>query len=234
MSKRICTAVVLAAGSGSRMGGQVAKQFLELDGKPLIFYALDTIEKSEIIDQCVLVTSPDKIEYVKQEIVKKYSFTKVKHVIEGGKERYDSVRNAVAILSDEEYIFIHDGARTLLSEGILRRGLEAVEQYQACVAAVPVKDTIKVVDEEGYAIDTPDRRTLWQIQTPQVFRGDIIRSAYAKLPEQDNVTDDASVVEKYGTSKIKMYLGDYTNIKVTTPDDLILMKAFLEQKANQK
>lgn len=231
MQKRKCTAVVLAAGSGSRMNGQVAKQFLEFRGKPLIFYALNTMEQSKVIDDCILVTQEDKIEWVRQEIVEKFGFKKVSKIIAGGKERYDSVRNAVKILSDDEYIFIHDGARTLVSEEILLRGLEAVEAYGACVAAVPVKDTIKIADREQFAVCTPDRNTLWTIQTPQIFRGDIVRQAYAALPEDAAVTDDAGVVEQYGGQKVKLFLGEYTNIKVTTPDDLLLMEVFLSQKS---
>jgi len=227
---RKCTAVVLAAGSGSRMKGQVAKQFLECNGKPLIFYALNTMEQSKVIDQCILVTQEDKIDFVKTEIVDKYHFQKVVKIIAGGAERYASVRNAVKELTDQEYIFIHDGARPLVDEAILERGLETVREYGACVAAVPAKDTIKIVDDECFAKKTPDRKTMWLVQTPQIFKGEIIKEAYAKMPEVDSVTDDASVVEKYGKSKIKMFLGDYKNIKVTTPEDLILMKAFLCEK----
>lgn len=227
---RKCSAVVLAAGSGTRMQGKVEKQFLECNGKPLLFYALDTMERSAVIDQCILVTREDRIDWVQKEIVEKYQFRKVVKIVAGGKERYASVRNALLHLTDEEYIFIHDGARPLVDEAILERGLETVREYGACVAAVPSKDTIKIVDQDCFAKETPDRNTMWMIQTPQVFRGEIIRSAYAKMPESDTVTDDASVVEKYGDSKIKMFLGDYRNIKVTTPDDLILMKAFLCEK----
>lgn len=229
MQKRPCVAVVLAAGNGKRMGGPVAKQFLEVNGKPLIFYALDTMETSKVIDQVVLVVPEESIEYVKKEILEKYSLNKVVRVVAGGKERYDSVRNALRFIEKDTYIFIHDGARALVSEEILKRGLEQVEVCGACVAAVPVKDTIKRVDQDGFAVETPERSTLWTVQTPQVFAGEIIKEAYESLPETANVTDDAGVVEWYGNAKVKMYLGDYTNLKVTTPEDMILMKSFLKK-----
>ena len=229
MQKRPCVAVVLAAGNGKRMGGPVAKQFLEVNGKPLIFYALDTMETSKVIDQVVLVVPEESIEYVKKEILEKYSLNKVVRVVAGGKERYDSVRNALRFIEKDTYIFIHDGARALVSEEILKRGLEQVEVCGACVAAVPVKDTIKRVDQDGFAVETPERSTLWTVQTPQVFAGEIIKEAYEALPETANVTDDAGVVEWYGNAKVKMYLGDYTNLKVTTPEDMILMKNFLKK-----
>ncbi len=229
MQKRPCVAVVLAAGNGKRMGGPVAKQFLEVNGKPLIFYALDTMETSKVIDQVVLVVPEESIEYVKKEILEKYSLNKVVRVVAGGKERYDSVRNALRFIEKDTYIFIHDGARALVSEEILKRGLEQVEVCGACVAAVPVKDTIKRVDQDGFAVETPERSTLWTVQTPQVFAGEIIKEAYEALPETANVTDDAGVVEWYGNAKVKMYLGDYTNLKVTTPEDMILMKSFLKK-----
>lgn len=229
MQKRPCVAVVLAAGNGKRMGGPVAKQFLEVNGKPLIFYALDTMEKSKVIDQVVLVVPEESIEYVKKGILEKYSLNKVVRVVAGGKERYDSVRNALRFIEKDTYIFIHDGARALVSEEILKRGLEQVEVCGACVAAVPVKDTIKRVDQDGFAVETPERSTLWTVQTPQVFAGEIIKEAYEALPQTANVTDDAGVVEWYGNAKVKMYLGEYTNLKVTTPEDMILMKSFLKK-----
>ena len=229
MQKRPCVAVVLAAGNGKRMGGPVAKQFLEVNGKPLIFYALDTMEKSKVIDQVVLVVPEESIEYVKKGILEKYSLNKVVRVVAGGKERYDSVRNALRFIEKDTYIFIHDGARALVSEEILKRGLEQVEVCGACVAAVPVKDTIKRVDQDGFAVETPERSTLWTVQTPQVFAGEIIKEAYEALPQTANVTDDAGVVEWYGNAKVKMYLGEYTNLKVTTPEDMIFMKSFLKK-----
>jgi len=190
--KKRCTAVVLAAGSGRRMHAATAKQFMELSGKPLIWYSLQAVEQSEMIDDCILVTGEADISYVRQEIVGKYGFRKVTDVIAGGEERYASVCNAMryiaegrqSIPNEDGYVFIHDGARPFLSEEILRSTYEAARQYGACVAAVPSKDTVKIADEQGFAVSTPDRRLVWNIQTPQVFETRLITAAYGKLEEE--------------------------------------------------
>ena len=244
MSKKRCTAVVLAAGSGSRMKSTVAKQYMLLCGKPIIWYALQTIEESEIIDECILVTGETDIAYMQQEIVEKFGFSKVTAVIAGGAERYLSVAKAMEYYShnnrrnadEEEYIFIHDGARPFLTEEILRNTYEAVCEYHACVAAVPSKDTIKIADEAGFVTTTPDRRLVWSIQTPQVFEADLIVNAYAELTEKlpmlrekgIMVTDDASVVELFTDKKVKLVEASYENIKITTPDDIKTAESFLQ------
>lgn len=245
MNKKQCTAVVLAAGSGSRMHSKVAKQFMEVQGKPLVFYALKTIEESEVIDQCVLVTGEADISYVEKAIVEKYRFGKVCAVIAGGNERYASVANAMRYIGNNReqfdlngYVFIHDGARPFLSEKILQDTYNAVSECGACVAAVPSKDTVKLVDEERFAIKTPDRRCVWNVQTPQVFETKLIVDAYSRLDEEAEkfpdeklpVTDDASVVELFTASKVKMVEASYQNIKVTTPEDILVAEAFLRAK----
>lgn len=243
MNKKRCTAIVLAAGSGSRMKSNVAKQFMLLDGKPLIWYALNAVEQSEIIDDCILVTGEADLQYMKEEIVEKYHFTKVDTITAGGAERYLSVGNALQIIADKKrkvpnedgYVFIHDGARPFLTEKILEDTYAAVEQYHACVAAVPSKDTIKIADPEGFVADTPSRKLVWSIQTPQVFDTKLIVDAYAalreKLPQWQQegimVTDDASVVELFTDQKVKLVEASYTNIKITTPEDIKTAEAFL-------
>ena len=162
--KKRCVAVVLAAGQGKRMGTTVQKQYIELNGKPLIYYALRTFQESDIIDEMVLVVGIGQVSYAEHEIVEKYGFSKVSAIVEGGKERYDSVWQGLkAVASDEEasYIFIHDGARPFVDNGILKRGYETVKRFRACVAGMPSKDTIKVVDDEGFAVNTPDRKYVW-------------------------------------------------------------------------
>ncbi len=244
-AKKRCTAIVLAAGSGSRMKSTVAKQYMLLQGKPLIWYALNAVEESEVIDDCILVTGAEDIEYVRKEIVEKYGFHKVDTITAGGAERYLSVGNALDVIagrtpdgqSEEGYVFIHDGARPFLTEEILRRTYEAVQQYHACVAAMPVKDTVKIADEEGFAATTPDRRNVWTIQTPQVFDARLIVEAYAKLREQEDelrqrgitVTDDAGVVELFTQHKVKLIEGSYQNIKITTPEDISTAESFLQK-----
>lgn len=249
MRKKRCIAIVLAAGRGSRMESDVAKQYMLLQGKPLIWYALHAVEESSVIDDCILVTGAEDISYVKEKIVADYGFSKVTAVVAGGKERYDSVYNGLLAAVggsgqiDENpcasewdgYIFIHDGARPLLTEEILRRCYEAVEKDHACVAGMPVKDTIKIVDEDGYAKQTPDRKFMWQVQTPQVFDAPLILSAYEKLMQEKerlmregiSITDDAMVVETFTECKVRLVEGDYRNIKVTTPEDMAVAEALL-------
>ena len=184
-----CTAIILAAGSGSRMHSAVAKQFLPLKGRPLIWYALHAVEESKIIDDCILVTSEQDIPYVREEIVQKYHFTKVNIITSGGAERYLSVSRALQLIADGRlkcpnehgYVFIHDGARPFLTEKILEDTYAAAVQYQACVAAVQSKDTVKISDGNGFALSTPDRRSVWNIQTPQVFETSLILQAYERL-----------------------------------------------------
>ena len=224
------TAVVLAAGSGSRMKSNVKKQFMDMLGKPLIYYALKQFQDSPV-DDIILVTGEDAISYCKEEIVEKYHFTKVKKIVAGGKERYNSVYNALKE-AEGEYVLIHDGARAFVDQEIIARAMAGVKEYKACVIGMPVKDTIKVVDEEGYAVDTPKRSTLWQVQTPQCFVTEEIREAYEKMmnTSQDGITDDAMVMEQYGTRRIRLLEGNYNNLKMTTPEDILVGEMLLKKK----
>ena len=238
-----CTAIVLSAGSGSRMHSDVAKQYMELAGLPVICYSLRIMESSAVIDDCILVVGAEDVEFATREIVEKYHFGKVKHVIAGGAERYDSVGNALRVIEKQcaadsamkGFVFIHDGARPFLTEDMLERLADVVAEEGACVAAMPSKDTVKIVDNDGFAIQTPDRRTVWNIQTPQVFETDLILEAYERLrsrlermKEQGiTVTDDAGVVELFTDCRVKMVQGSYCNIKITTPEDMIVAEAFI-------
>lgn len=241
--KKFCTAVVLAAGQGKRMGTKVAKQYLEIAGKPLLYYTLQAFERSPLIDAVVLVVGDtDQISYCKNEIVDAYGFQKVDTITVGGKERYDSVYCALNVIAhdmSEEakkgYVFIHDGARPVVTQDILERCLKAVQEHAACVAAMPVKDTIKLADENGFAASTPRRDLLWMVQTPQVFSFELIYHAHQKMNLTKaqweaaglKITDDAMVVETFTDRKVKLVEGSYENIKVTTPEDLTLAEAFL-------
>lgn len=192
MRKKRCTAVVLAAGSGSRMGSSVPKQFLELGGRPLICHALEAVQRSAILDDCILVTGAADIPYMRREIVEKYGFSKVEVITAGGGERYESVAHALGALENGEmrmpnqdgYVFIHDGARPFLTEKLLEDTYAAAYAYGACVAAVPSKDTVKLADGEGYAVQTPNRDSVWMVQTPQVFETPLICEAYRRLMAQ--------------------------------------------------
>lgn len=170
-------AVVLAAGSGSRMNGNIAKQYLPLEGRPLIYYALRAFEQSAVA-RIVLVVAEGHEAYCRKEIVERFGFTRVCAVVAGGRERYFSVQAGLRALCGVDYVLIHDGARPFVDQAMITRTMEAVQREQAVVVGMPVKDTIKVVDGHRRAVQTPDRRTLWQVQTPQAFSYQLIRDAY--------------------------------------------------------
>ena len=238
--KKDCTAIVLSAGQGKRMGTSVQKQYIELQGKPIIYYTLSVFQKSEIIDDIILVVGKDQLKYVQEEIVRKYHFTKVKTVVEGGHERYASVWQGLKAREYDKYyeniqdgyVFIHDGARPFVDEEMLERAYDTVRKYKACVAGVPSKDTIKLINEEQFAVTTPEREYVWTVQTPQVFEKTLIFEAYARLMEEEcvHVTDDAMVVEQMMRLPVKLFEGSYENIKITTPEDLDIARIFLSKK----
>lgn len=229
-------AIVLAAGQGKRMGGTVPKQFLELDGNPLLYYSLECFEHSELISEIILVTSKGAIPFCRR-IVEKYGFRKIKYVVPGGKERYDSVYEGLKACKDCDIVFIHDGARPFPDREMLKRTMEAADKYGACVAAVPAKDTMKVGNAENIVEKTLDRKKLWNVQTPQVFRYDLICQAHEEIRKgcMEGVTDDAMIVETLGTCPVKLAMGSYDNIKVTTPEDLLIAENILKRRtAGQK
>lgn len=231
------TAIVLAAGQGKRMQSKVHKQYLLIQGKPVLYYALQAFETS-FIDDIVLVVGKNEKEYCQQEIVDKYGFTKVKIIVEGGKERYHSVAHGIRAIEWKcDYIFIHDGARPFINEEILERAYEQVQKSKACVVGMPVKDTVKIADTAGFVESTPNRAKVWQIQTPQVFEYKLIRGAYERLLEEEVqllssgnvITDDAMVVEYFTKLPVKLVEGSYQNIKITTPEDLEIAGVFLRK-----
>ena len=229
MEQGRCTAIVLAAGQGKRMHRKIQKQFLEIGGKPILYYSMECFQKSPLIQDIILVTGEDMISYCQSEIVEKYGFTKVCKVTAGGKERYDSVYAGLLCCQDTDYVYIHDGARPFVTEELIQRGYEAVKRTNACVMGMPSKDTVKLADPSGYIKETPDRKIVWNIQTPQIFSYDLIRGAYESIRKKDmsNVTDDAMVVEQETGTKILLVEGSYQNIKITTPEDLAVAEAFL-------
>ena len=229
MEQGRCTAIVLAAGQGKRMHSKIQKQFLEIGGKPILYYSMECFQKSPLIQDIILVTGEDMISYCQSEIVEKYGFTKVCKVTAGGKERYDSVYAGLLCCQDTDYVYIHDGARPFVTEEMIQRGYEAVKRTNACVMGMPSKDTVKLADPSGYIKETPDRKIVWNIQTPQIFSYDLIRGAYESIRKKDmsNVTDDAMVLEQETGTKILLVEGSYQNIKITTPEDLAVAEAFL-------
>ena len=164
-----------------------------------------------------------------QAFAEKYGFSKVRKVTAGGKERYDSVYAGLLCCQDTDYVYIHDGARPFITEEMVQRGYEAVKRNNACVMGMPSKDTVKLADSSGYVKETPDRKIVWNIQTPQIFSYDLIRGAYESIRKKDmtGVTDDAMVVEQETGTKILLVEGSYQNIKITTPEDLENAEAFL-------
>ena len=232
------SAIVLAGGSGNRMNSSTAKQYMELCGIPVVVHALKTFQLSELVDEIVLVIRKEDMEYAGAELVGKYGLTKVAQIIPGGKERFDSVWQGVQATAhfsfapdgeEQNVILIHDGARPFVSERMIRDSVAAALKYGACTVAVPVKDTIKVVNREGFGIDTPDRSSLYQVQTPQTFRREVIVEAHEHFHAEPRpgITDDTMLVEEYLKKNIYIVEGDYRNLKITTPEDMILAEALL-------
>ena len=229
MEKQKYAAIVLAAGSGKRMKSQVHKQYLIIQDRPVLYYSLKAFEDSAV-DEIVLVVGKGEEEFCRREIVDKYGISKVKAIVEGGKERYHSVFEGLKQTSDADYVLIHDGARPFVNQDIIRRCMQEVQKYQACVVGMPVKDTIKIADEEGYAKQTPDRKNVWMIQTPQTFSYALIYEAYEEMlkTEDTAITDDAMVLERIKGKKSKLIEGSYRNIKITTPEDLLIANVYLQ------
>ena len=230
-------AVVLSGGTGSRMGSDIPKQYLEVAGKPVIYYSLKAFQDSNV-SEIILVAAENYLEYCREHIVKAYRLDKVTKIVAGGRERYDSVLQGLRTVEDADYILIHDGARPMLTAGIIERTEQAAVRYGACVAGMPAKDTIKIADADGFGTATPDRRRTWLIQTPQAFSNDLIRSCYEKLHSDMEagkklpaITDDAMVVEYASATKVKFVEGSYRNIKITTPEDLLIARIYLTEKS---
>lgn len=221
--------VIAAAGQGSRMKTRLNKQFILLKAHPVLAYCLDFFEKQDMVDEIVVVTSEKELDYCQREIVNKYRYRKVSAVLPGGKERQDSVWEGLKYLSpDTEFVAVHDGARPLLSSDVLRRLLSAAQEWGAAIPGVASKDTLKMVDKDSFVRQTIDRSMVYSIQTPQVFRYSELREAY-RLAWEENyyATDDAALFEKY-IGRVKLVAGDYNNIKITTPEDLMIARSLLE------
>lgn len=221
-----CGAVIVAAGTASRMGG-IDKILAPLDGEPVICHSLEAFQKSDVIWEIVVVTREELVAPI-EELCKKYP--KVKVVIPGGETRQDSVALGLEALSkDMDLAAVHDGARPLISLEVIDRAVRAANSYSAAAPAIPVKDTVKMV-EGGLAVSTPDRSKLRAVQTPQVFGRELLRAALYKVQkEKTSVTDDCAAVERLGV-KVKMVEGDERNIKITTPMDLVVARMLMEEE----
>lgn len=224
------TAIVLAAGKGNRMHSEIPKQYLELYGKPVLYYSLKCFEDSPVGD-IVLVAGEDELDYCRTDIVDRYQFHKVRQIVSGGSERYWSVKKGLEAATGASYVLIHDAARPCITVDMIERSVAEVKRSGACTVGMPVKDTIKLVDEQGNGIDTPPRNRLWQIQTPQSFSYDELWMAYAKMEQEQatDITDDTMIIERYLGKKTRVIEGSYYNIKITTPEDLQVAETFLKK-----
>jgi len=217
-------AIIVAAGASRRMGG-MDKIFADLAGKPLLTYSAEAFQKCDSVDQIVIVLNKQRLDEGLK-LVRKYDWFKVSDVCGGGERRQDSVQEGINRLVDCKWVVIHDGARPCLSQSLIETGLAEARSSGAAIPALPIVDTIKAVLSDHIVEDTLPRERLYTVQTPQVFRFDIISEAYSKI--LDDVTDDSCMVERLGY-KVKVYPGSVANIKVTTPDDLILAEAILRK-----
>lgn len=226
--------VIVGAGEGTRFGPNGRKQFAKVNGKPLIAYTIEPFEKSEVVDDIVLVVPRESTEWVKKEIVEPLGFRKVRTVVPGGNSRQQSVFSGLKALSSHtEKVIIHDAVRPLVADPIIRRVLDAAKKTGAAITAVPAKDTVKEV-ESGDVVGTLDRRLIWLAQTPQCFSYNVIMEVHRQAASENfEATDDAALVEKYGY-KVMVAVGSYANIKVTSPEDIPLLEYFLRQGNRMK
>ena len=224
--------------AGREAGWAAIYPNINVTGSPVLYYSLKAFEDFETITSIILVTIPDDIEYCRCEIVDKYNFSKVKAIVPGGAERYNSVRNALdTIIEDNSLVFIHDGARACIDADTLRKLYSDACRYRNAVAAVTSKDTIRLSDDNKTAVSTPPRDKVWIIQTPQVFNTGEIKRAYNRMETSgmcDGITDDAMVMERFGDEKIHLTESSYANIKVTTPDDLYVAENILKNRKKNK
>ena len=221
-------ALIPAAGMGRRMGSSMNKQYLLLDGKPILAHTLELFQQADFIDEIVVVVPAEEIDYCRLHVVEEYGLEKVRQIVAGGAERQNSVLNGLRALDcqDDDLVLIHDGVRPFVPLAAMKRSIEIAREYDGALLAVPVKDTVKVI-KDALVSATPPREFLWLAQTPQTFRYQIIRAAHeCAYADGFTGTDDAALLERSG-KKVHVVIGDYRNIKITTPEDLILAEAFL-------
>ena len=223
-------ALIPAAGMGKRMGAGINKQYLLLRDKPIVAHTIAAFEQASFIDDIYIIVPEAEIPYCREHVVDRYGFAKVRQIVAGGAERQHSVLNglrAVTDLQDDDVVLIHDGVRPFIPEQVLERAVAAALENDGALVAVPCKDTVKIVTD-GIIRDTPARELLWLAQTPQAFRYGIIRAAH-EIAEAEGFlgTDDAMLVERL-EKEVHIVMGDYRNIKITTPEDLVLAEAFFK------
>ncbi|HYE82979.1 MAG TPA: 2-C-methyl-D-erythritol 4-phosphate cytidylyltransferase [Clostridia bacterium] len=225
------TAIILAAGKGTRMNASMNKQYLMLKDKPILAHSIEIFQKCDLIDEIIVVLNKDEEASCRTNVIKKYGYSKVKELVAGGSERQHSVYNGLMHVSGNcDTVLVHDGARPLLTEAVIKRCIDGVRNFGAVSCGVPIKETIKIIDENRNVKVTPRRDSIWITQTPQAFKLDILVKAHLNaLEEGITCTDDAILVEQLGIN-VHMVEGDYENIKITTPDDLIIAESILNYK----
>lgn len=224
---RIC-AIIVAAGRGKRMGASINKQYLNIKDKPVLYYTLNAFSKCRFIDEIIIVTSEQEIDFCRDEVVERYGIEKVSKIVAGGSERQHSVYNGLIAAGGTDIVLIHDGARPFVDNTIIENGIKYAQDFGASACGVSPKDTIKIRNEEGFSVETPDRKSLFSVQTPQCFNYDLILYCHNKLQQEGiSVTDDTMVVERYG-HRVYLYEGSYNNIKITTPEDLVIGEKILD------
>ncbi|GAB6178933.1 2-C-methyl-D-erythritol 4-phosphate cytidylyltransferase [Desulfotomaculum defluvii] len=224
-------AIIPAAGTGSRMGSKVKKQYLNLQDKPVLTHTIEMLERTPEVTGIVVVVAPGEVDQCRELLFRGNLFSKILAVVPGGNHRQTSVYNGLSSLSSHtEMVVIHDGARPLVQVNQISSVIKEARLVGAAALAVPVKDTIKMIDDQGYIIGTPNREKLWAVQTPQVFCYDIILEAHQTAHEKGiYATDDCALVEALG-KPVKLVQGTYENIKITTPEDMVLAEAFLRRR----
>lgn len=215
------SAIVLAGGRGRRMGTAQSKQYIDLNGKPILYYTLKQFAINKLVDHIILVVPEDEASYCKNKVLSRYEL-KVDKLVYGGRERQDSVYNALSQLENSDIVLIHDGARPFVSQKIINDAVKYAKIYKAAAPGVMPKDTIKVKDKDDFSVETLIRNNLVAIQTPQAFEFNLIYDCHKEIKKRGTmITDDTSAVELLG-NKVYIYEGDYANIKITTPEDLAL------------
>ncbi len=222
--------LLAAAGTGSRMGSDINKQYILLKDRPVICYSLDLFESMSIVEEVVIAAHPTELEYCSNQIVSKFGYKKVTHVVAGGPTRQDSVWHGLQMIApNKQIVAIHDGARPLMNEALFLSLVEAVQQWGAAIPGISARDSLKLVDEKGFVIRSLDRSTVMAVQTPQLFRYSELVKAYEKAWDEGfQATDDAALYERY-IGRVKIVPGDYRNIKITTQEDLIIGESYLER-----
>ncbi|MBQ7496913.1 MAG: 2-C-methyl-D-erythritol 4-phosphate cytidylyltransferase [Selenomonas sp.] len=223
-----------AAGQGSRMKAGKNKVLLELGGKPILLRTLESFSRLDEVRELIVVTGRQEMEEVRA-ILEGARGLKPWQLVEGSTERQYSIRNGLNCVSEEaSLVLVHDAARPLITAEVIRRVIEGAKEFGGAIAAVPEKNTVKIVDDNGLVVSTPPRKSLWAVQTPQGFRKDILLEANDRAEAEGFLgTDDASLVERLGRP-VKVVEGDYRNIKLTTPEDMVTAEAFLQQMKEEE